>query len=123
MSTAIPKVYRGSVNRAVGWDLYSDEALTEPYFLPDDAVVVLTVSNGKASLIKRSDEDGLGLTVGDEETPARVSWTPTADESRMFPIGRAHVELEWWPPGSDDEIPLLLPDAAIDFVNGRNPDQ
>lgn len=123
MTTPIPKVYRGSV-RPVGWSIYTDLDAGTPRLLPDNSVAVLTITRGRKRLTKRSDSgDGsLLLFVGDEATdsPATVRWTPTKEESRMFGVGRAHVELEYWSAGT--QLPLLPPDAALDFVNGRNTD-
>lgn len=121
MTTPIPKVYRGSV-RPVGWSLYTDVDAGTPRVLPDNSVAVLTLTRGRKRLTKRSDEDGLLLFVGDQDgdMPATVRWTPTKDESRMFGVGRVHVELEYWSAGT--QLPLLPPDAALDFVNGRNTD-
>lgn len=123
MSTAIPIVYRGSQNRPVGWNLYSDLEALVPYILPPDAVVVMTITANRRKLTLSTDDDEMSLILGDEDTPAQVSWSPTKEQSRMFGVGRAHVELEYWPPSGADEIPLLLADAAIDFVNGRNTDR
>jgi hypothetical protein len=121
MSTPVPKVYRGSV-RPVGWSLYTDLDASTPRLLPADAVAFLTLTRWGETLTKRSDEPGLLLFVGNEATdsPATVTWTPTLDESRMF-TGRVHVELEYWADG--DQLPLLPPDAALDFVNGKNLDE
>lgn len=126
MSTAIPKVFRGSVQRPVGWNLYTDLDALTPLILPADAVVVLTLTGGRGGrtrLTKSSaDDDGLSLYVGEAETetPAKISWLPTAEESRMFGVGRVHAEAEYWPDGASQEYPLLPEDAAVDFVNGRN---